>query len=83
MAKLRKEQAGAASGGFTWATDGAVVDVPDELAAELLAIPGNDFSLAPGRHEAVAEPAVADKADEPEAKAPARRRHARTDDAGE
>ncbi len=83
MVKLRKEHPGAASTGHVWPTDGAVVEVPEDVAAVLLAIADAGFSVAPSKHEAPAEPAVADKADEPEAKAPARRRHARTDDAGE
>lgn len=43
---LGKTTAGATSTGYQWPTDGAVVEVPDEHATELLAIPDADFYLA-------------------------------------
>lgn len=42
---LRKAQAGSAPG-YTWDTDGAVVDVEDDLAFDLLDIPGGGFTVA-------------------------------------
>ncbi|MFD0405615.1 hypothetical protein [Kitasatospora sp. NPDC127116] len=46
--KLRKQYApGSAPGGLTWSTSGDVVEVPDELAVELLAIPGAGFEHVP------------------------------------
>lgn len=41
---LTRSMAGSASGGLTWDKPGAVVEVPDELALELLAIPGAGFA---------------------------------------
>jgi hypothetical protein len=42
--KLRKQSTpGSAPGGLTWGTSDDVVDVPDDLAVELLAIPGAGF----------------------------------------
>jgi hypothetical protein len=43
---LRKERAGVDSFGNVWATDGAIVDVPDEQARELLRIPDGGFTEA-------------------------------------
>ena len=51
--RLKKETGGCEVAGFTWANDGDVVDVPDDLGAELLAIPGGGFSYV----EPDAEPA--------------------------
>ena len=42
---LRKAQAGGAPG-HTWEEDGQVIEVDDELAASLLAIPNGGFSEA-------------------------------------
>ena len=42
--KLTKAQA-ATVAGHTWENDGDAVDVPYELAMELLAIKGHDFSV--------------------------------------
>jgi hypothetical protein len=50
MVWLRKEKAGSASGGLVWPADGAVIDVPEDRAAELLAIPDGGITEAPG-HE--------------------------------
>lgn len=41
---LRKEQAGSDSFGHVWETDGAVVDVPEEQARQLLRIQDAGFS---------------------------------------
>jgi hypothetical protein len=41
---LTRSMAGSASGGLTWDQPGAVVEVPDDLALELLAIPGAGFA---------------------------------------
>lgn len=43
---LGKTQAGATSSGYVWPADGSVVQVPDEHAAELLAIQDAGFFLA-------------------------------------
>lgn len=46
--RLRKKVApGSAPGGLVWATAEDVVEVPDELAVELLAIPGAGFEHVP------------------------------------
>ncbi|MEV8324513.1 hypothetical protein [Kitasatospora sp. NPDC056731] len=46
--KLRKAHTpGAAPGGLVWSTPDDVVEVPDELAVELLAIPGAGFEYVP------------------------------------
>lgn len=42
---LIKAQGGGTVAGYTWENDGDAVDVPYELAVELLAIPGADFSV--------------------------------------
>jgi hypothetical protein len=68
---------------YAWKTDGAVIQVPDEFGAELLAIRGADYSEvlpepeptpvtepAPVPKAAVTEPAPAPKA--PAAEAPAK-----------
>lgn len=56
---LRKDQAGAAPG-HTWENPGDVVEVDDELAYQLLAIPCGGFSEA--------EPPAAAPEDDPEHK---------------
>lgn len=50
MLHVSKARAGSSSLGFTWDADGAVVEVPDEVAAELVAIPDGGFAIvsAPG-----------------------------------
>jgi hypothetical protein len=45
---LRKEQGGVTIGDWTWEHDGDAVDVPDHIAADLLAIRGGGFSVADG-----------------------------------
>lgn len=45
---LRKAQAGSSSTGHTWTEDGQIVEVPDEVGAELLKIPHGGFSDAGG-----------------------------------
>lgn len=42
---LVKEQGGCTVAGHTWENDGDAVEVPYELAVELLAIKGGDFSV--------------------------------------
>jgi hypothetical protein len=54
---LRKHVGGCTVAGHEWAEDGAVVEVPDELGTELLAI-------APGDYEHVVEEAPADSGGE-------------------
>lgn len=46
MVPLRKARAGSTNLGYTWAKDGDVVEVEDAHAADLLAIPDGDFSVA-------------------------------------
>jgi hypothetical protein len=72
---------GAAPGGYVWDTPADVVDVPDDLAAELLAIPRGGFEpasppvAADGTASADASAADADAsvADSEVAEAPKRR----------
>ena len=70
---LKKETGGTTVLGFTWENDGDVVEVPDEVAAELLAIRGGGFRQAedgperalitePAPKAEVTEPAPAAKA---------------------
>lgn len=47
MVHIRKARAGNDSFGNEWSEDGAVVDVPVEQAAALMAIPDGGFSEAP------------------------------------
>lgn len=47
MVHIRKARAGNDSFGNSWDEDGAVVDVPVEQAAVLMAIPDGGFSEAP------------------------------------
>jgi hypothetical protein len=65
---------GAAPGGYVWDTPADVVDVPDDLAAELLAIPRGGFEPAapPAGADGTAPPA-AGAADSEVAEAPKRR----------
>lgn len=42
---LIKEQGGCTIAGYTWENDGDATEVPYELAVELLAIKGGDFSV--------------------------------------
>lgn len=70
MLHVSKARAGSSSLGFTWDADGAVVEVPDEVAAELVAIPDGGFTIvsapdgesevAPADPQAVTEPAPDD-----------------------
>ena len=58
MPHVRKARAGSDSHGNLWAKDGAVVEVPGEVAAALLAIPDGGFSLVTEPEpEPVEEPA--------------------------
>jgi hypothetical protein len=43
---LKKAHAGSASGGYEWKSDGAVIEVPDEMGAELIEHPGGEFTEA-------------------------------------
>lgn len=52
---IRKHMAGSCPG-HTWESDGAVLEVDDALAAELLAIPGGGFSEV----AATSQPAAVD-----------------------
>lgn len=63
---LRKAQAGAAPG-HTWDMDGAVVEVPDALGEDLLALTGAGFSRA----EASSIPVVEAPEPEPDSEPPA------------
>lgn len=45
MPLIRKACGGATVLGYTWAADGAVVDVADEHAAMLLSIPDGGYSV--------------------------------------
>lgn len=47
MPFLRKACGGATVLGYTWERNGAVVEVPDAVAHQLLAIPGADFTEVP------------------------------------
>lgn len=46
MPHVRKARAGSDSHGHIWPEDGAVVEVPGEVATSLLAIPDGGFTLA-------------------------------------
>lgn len=71
MLNVSKARAGSSSLGYTWGTDGAVVEVPDDVAAELVAIPDGGFAIvpdqviesevAPDNAQAVTEPEPDDK----------------------
>ena len=71
---LKKAQGGTGIGPHHWPHDGAVTEVPDHLAGELLAIPGGGYSKADGPEpepKPAAKPAAAAKA-APAAAAPAK-----------
>lgn len=67
MLNVSKAHAGSSSLGYTWDTDGAVVEVPDDVAAILVAIPDGGFAIvsesaiesevAPETAQAITEPA--------------------------
>lgn len=59
---LRKEKAGNAPG-YTWENDGDVLEVPDELGLDLVAIPDGGFSEAAPPDD-VPEPAPSEEADD-------------------
>lgn len=48
---LKKAQGGCSIAGYEWPEDGSVAEVPDDLGASLLGIPGNDFTKADGPAE--------------------------------
>jgi hypothetical protein len=63
---LRKDQAGSAPG-HTWENAGDVIEVDDELAWQLLAIPGGGFAEVPAPEPApVVDEPPADEEPEPE-----------------
>jgi hypothetical protein len=45
MLHVRKDRAGSTSYGYEWTADGQVVQVPDEVAADLVAIPDGGFVI--------------------------------------
>lgn len=71
--RLAKESGGTTitwkGGAYTWKADGAVIDVPPDLAQDLLSIRGAGFSEA--GPEPVTEPAPAAEVTEPAPKAKA------------
>lgn len=80
--RLRKTTGvpGAAPGGYTWDTDTDEVEVPDDLAAELLGIPGAGFAEVATDDEADSDTPVRDDspADGPgDTKPPAKTRTSR------
>ncbi len=46
MTWLKKEKGGTSVGPYAWDKDGDVTEVPDALAADLLAIPDGGYSRA-------------------------------------
>lgn len=79
MMRLRKEQGGTSIGPYHWPEDGSVCEVPDELAADLLADPGWGYSREPDLEPEAAEAGEGAASEdgektEPSAKPPARRR---------
>lgn len=84
MVRLRKDQAGDAAGrladgtgwSFEWPQDGAVIEVPYEVALDLLAIPhggygvADDAESAAGEDESPGEHADSEDASEIEEPAP-------------
>lgn len=74
---LRKEQAGAGPHGYTWPEDGAVIEVDDEHASALVAIPDAGITHAEiGGYDPGALSEIEDDDDKPGAvdEAPKRRR---------
>lgn len=63
MVQVSKTQAGSDSLGHVWATDGAVVEVSEDDARALIAIPDGGFAIV---EPAADEPAVKSPASEPE-----------------
>lgn len=77
---LTRSMAGSAPGGLVWDRPGAVVEVPDSVALELLAIPSAGFAevAAPDAEPEQSEEAQADQPDaEAEEPAPKRTTRAR------
>lgn len=71
---LRKATGGSTVLGYTWEHDGDVVEVPDDIAAELLSIRGAGFSQAlaePEPRPVITEPAPRAEVTEPAPKAKA------------
>lgn len=67
MVPLRKAHAGSCNLGYTWPEDGSVVEVTQEHAGLLLAVPDGDFSVAADKPDAEISEAPAPR------KAPAKR----------
>jgi hypothetical protein len=63
MVQVSKTQAGSDSYGHVWDTDGAVIEVDEDEARALVAIPDGGFAVV---EPAVDEPAVKSPAGEPE-----------------
>jgi hypothetical protein len=62
---LRKAHAGSCSLGYTWPTDGAVVQVRPEHVDDLLAIPGGEFTVVAQRDEQAPVPEATGVVEEP------------------
>lgn len=60
--KLVKKTGGSSVGEYSWAKDGDVVEVDDDLAAELLSIDPDEFSVEVEK-KAPAKKAAASKSD--------------------
>lgn len=74
MRRIRKDKAGSDSKGNTWDKDGAVVEVEEDHARDLLAIPHGGFTDVTDDKSAKAAPAKSEPAPakaEPAAKKPA------------
>lgn len=69
---LKKATGGSAIGQYAWVKDGDVAEVPDPLAEQLLAIPGNDFTAVPppGTSTSTGTEAAVPAQDSAEASAP-------------
>jgi hypothetical protein len=60
---VRKARGGGGAAGYYWENHGDVLDVPDDLGQELLAMPGLDYSYV--------DPEEVEPADETEGEEPA------------
>lgn len=63
---IKKARAGSVPG-YTWDKDGAVVEVHDELAEELLMIPHGGFTVAAAPQEQPEKEDIHEVAEEPDA----------------
>lgn len=66
---LKKATGGCTVLGYTWEKDGDTVEVPDDVAAELLSIRGGGFEAADDKPKAVTEPGPKAEITEPAPKA--------------